>query len=291
MRITDHFKKAVGLWPPKAPYNALRHALSGGGDVSGLPALLRQYPDAVRWEKKGDMQPLHFALWQRNYAAAEILIEHDRSILSDKNKSGGTLLHEYASRGETKPLGFLVREGANVDSIDGSGRTPLHHAALKRYGDDAVPILLRYGARPDIKDSSGRTPLMIALMAGNTSAAEALLQKPYVATQIDNYGRTLLMAAAESGLAHFIPPLLRAGANIAETNPLGETALDLAIKKKHGTAALQLLQAYIPDEIDDKKRRKLGNLIRPLDGSAPALKSIGLRPSPKPRQTWPLPKF
>lgn len=289
--MTDHFKKAVGLWPPKAPYNALRRALSGSGDVSGLPAILRQYPDAVRWEKKGDMQPLHFALWQRNYVAAEILIEFDRSILSDKNKSGGTLLHEYASRGEIKPLTFLVREGANVNEQDNSRRTPLHNAAMKRYGDDAVPVLLKYGARHDLKDTEGRTPLMIALMAGNTSAAEALMQKPYAALQVDNYGRTLLMAAAESGLAHLISPLIRAGAEITETNPLGETALDLAIKKKHGTAALQLLQAHIPDEIDDKKRRKLGNLIRPLDGSTSALKSIGLRPSPKPRQTWPLPKF
>ena len=291
MRITDHFKKAVGMWPPKGPYHAMRRALSGGGDTRGLPAILREYPDAVRWEKKGDMQPLHFAIWQRNYAAAEILIEHDRSIMDDKNKSGGTLLHEYASRGELKPLTFLVHEGANVDALDNNRRTPLHQAAMKRYGDDAVPVLLRYGARHDLKDSEGRTPLMLALMGGNKSAAEALMQKPYAATQIDNYGRTLLMAAAESGLAHLITPLLRAGAEITETNPLGETALDLAIKKKHGVAALQLLQVHVPDEIDDKKRRKLGNLIRPLDGSTPALKSIGLRPSPKPRQTWPSPKF
>lgn len=291
MRITDHFKKAVGLWPPKAPYNALRRALSGGGDVHALPALLRAYPDAVRWEKAGDMQPLHFALWQRNYAAAEILIEHDRSLLSDKNKNGSTLLHEYASRGEMKPLTFLVHQGANVDALDSSHRTPLHHAALKRYGDDAVPTLLRYGARHDLKDNEGRTPLMLALMSGNSRAAEALMQKPYIAMQIDNYGRTLLMAAAESGLAHLITPLLRAGADITEANALGETALDLAIKKKHGPAALQLLQAHVPGEIDDKKRRKLGNLIRPLDGSTAALHSIGLRPSPKPRLTYPLPKF
>ena len=34
-------------------------------------------------------------------------------------------------------------------------------------------------------------------------------------------------------------------------------------------------------EMDDKTRKKLGNLIRPLEGSEPALRSLGLRPSPK----------
>jgi len=286
MRFTDHFKKAVGLWPPKGPYIALRQMLSGGGDVTHMPALLREYPDAARWEKKGDMQPLHYALWQRNYAAAEILLEHDHSLLRDAGDDGVTIVHRYAARGETHALQFLVHQGADLNLQDRSGRTALHHAAMNRYNGENIGLLLRYGAQADMRDSDRRTPLMIALMTGNKAGAEALIKKPFDARQTDAFRRTLLMAAAETGMDHLMPQLLRAGADIHAVNPLGETALDLAIKKKHARAALLLVEAGMPATFDYKWRKKLGNLIRPLEGSEPALRRLGLRPSPKKKASF-----
>ncbi|MDP2148825.1 MAG: ankyrin repeat domain-containing protein [Parvibaculum sp.] len=290
MRLTDRFKKAVGLWPPKAPYIALHRALSGSGDVSGLPALLQAYPDAVRWEKKGDMQPLRYALWQRNLAAAEILVEHDRSILGDKNKDGMTLLHVYAARDEGKTLQFLVHQGADVSQPDGDGRTALHHAAAARSASGASTILLKYGARTDAVDKKGCTPLMLALSHGNKDAAEEMMKKPFDARQTSHGGRTLLMAAALGGLAHLIPPLVTAGADVTALDLSGKSALDVAIDKKSSLAALRLVEAGIPAALEDKRRRKLGNIIRPLDGSEAALRSLGLRPSPKKKTTAPQPK-
>lgn len=283
MRLTDHFKKAVGLWPPRAAYRTLRSAISRSGDAALLPPLLRSYPDAVRWEKKGDMQPLDFALWQGNYAAARILIEHEPALLSDKNSRGRTLLQEAAAGGNTKSLKFLIQQGADLHMTDAAGRTALHCALAARFASDAYVLLLHYGAAHALRDAEGRTPLMIALMSGHKPAAETLMKKSYDPQQVDKYERTLLMAAAESGLDHLVEPLLQAGCPLFATNALDETALDLAIRHKRGPAALKLLEAGTPAQIDDKKRKKLGNLIRPLEGSTPALKSIGLRPSPKPK--------
>jgi ankyrin repeat protein len=276
MRLTDRFKKAVGLWPPKAPYIALRRALSGSGDVSGLPALLQAYPDAVRWEKKGDMQPLRYALWQRNLPAAEILVEHDRSILGDKNKDGMTLLHVYAARDEDKPLLFVVHQGAEVNQPDSDGRTSLHHAAASRYSGDAVVTLLKYGARSDVRDDKGCTPLMLALSHGDKAAAEAMMKKPYDPRQVTDNGRTLLMAAAQGAMAHLIAPLVAAGADVAARDLSGKTALDIAIDKKSPLVALRLVEAGIPAALEDKRRRKLGNIIRPLENSKASA------PQPKP---------
>jgi ankyrin repeat protein len=282
MRLTDRFKKAVGLWPPKAPYNALRHALSGGRDSAGLPALLRAYPDAVRWEKKGDMQPLHFALWQRNFTAAETLIEHDRSILGDKNGSGLTVLQLYAARDENNTVEFLVHQGADVNSPDSEGRSSLHHAAAARYAQGTtVNILLKYGARADMRDGKGCTPLMLALANGNESAAESLMKKGYNPQDADNSGRTLLIAAAQGRLAKLIAPLVAAGADVSARTPSGKTALDIAIDQKSPHVALRLVEAGTPAAMEDKRRKKLGNIIRPIDGSEAALRSLGLRPSPK----------
>jgi len=281
MRLTDHFKKAVGLWPPKVPYIALRRALSGSGDVSGLPALLQEYPDAVRWEKKGDMTPLKFALWQRNYAAAEILIEHDRSVLKDTDKRGMTLLHECAAQRELPQVLFLVRQGADVNLPDANGETPLHYAARARYSGEAAALLVKYGAETDLRDRKGRTPLMWALMSGHKDAAEALMKKTYDPRQTDNGGDTLLMAAAQGGLAHLIAPLVRAGANVHAVSLSGKTALDIALDRRSALVALGLVDAGIPAALEDKRRKKLGKIIRPLEGSEAALRSLGLRPSPK----------
>jgi len=55
----------------------------------------------------------------------------------------------------------LVRAGADLERADGSGRTPLHAAAL--WHPAVFPLLLRLGADPNARDADGRTPLDHAL--------------------------------------------------------------------------------------------------------------------------------
>lgn len=55
----------------------------------------------------------------------------------------------------------LVRAGAELEQADGSGRTPLHAAAL--WHPAVFPLLVRLGADPSARDADGRTPLDYAL--------------------------------------------------------------------------------------------------------------------------------
>lgn len=55
----------------------------------------------------------------------------------------------------------LVRAGADLEQADGSGRTPLHAAAL--WHPAVFPLLVRLGADPNARDADGRTPLDYAL--------------------------------------------------------------------------------------------------------------------------------
>jgi ankyrin repeat protein len=62
-----------------------------------------------------------------------------------------------AERGHVDTVKLLLERGAEVDSKDNDGRTPLSWAA--RRPEAVVKLLLERGAELDSKDNYGRTPL------------------------------------------------------------------------------------------------------------------------------------
>ena len=56
---------------------------------------------------------------------------------------------------------LLLKAGADVNSIDKNGLTPLHSAAQKGL-KDTVEVLLQAGAYINAKSKSGKTPLDVA---------------------------------------------------------------------------------------------------------------------------------
>ena len=70
---------------------------------------------------------------------------------------GMTLLHWACDRGHLSLVESLLSLGANIDSKDGEGTTPLGMAVLCEHQEVAL-FLIRNGANPDIKDESGESP-------------------------------------------------------------------------------------------------------------------------------------
>lgn len=72
---------------------------------------------------------------------------------------------------------LLIDEGANVNSKDDFGRTPLHLAA-ESCQKDIIELLLVKGAEIDEKDEDyGFTPLHYAARFGNKHVVEYLITK------------------------------------------------------------------------------------------------------------------
>lgn len=93
--------------------------------------------------------------------------------IETKDDDGGTPLHWAAGFGEPSVVTVLLDYGANIEAKDDSGRTPLHRAAL--FGEPSVVIvLLDRGANVYAQNNDGETPLDVALRNDHAAAIQAL---------------------------------------------------------------------------------------------------------------------
>lgn len=70
-------------------------------------------------------------------------------------KRHNSLLHAV-STGTLKTVSVLIKHGANLDPLDGEGKTPLMWASLTGKGE-VVNYLLQKGAEATIQDQAGQT--------------------------------------------------------------------------------------------------------------------------------------
>ncbi len=181
------------------------------------------FPQICHYLYAGDTA-LHIAAAGFRVEAARFLIDHGANFAA-KNRRGAEPLH-YASdcntwnpAAQVATIECLVRAGANPNSTDNSGVSPLHRTVRTRCAA-AVQALLSAGAKPDLANKNSSTPLHLAVQntgrggSGNSEAVEQqrqiillLLQNGVSVKRRDGSGRTAYHAAT----ADWIRELLHAG--------------------------------------------------------------------------------
>ena len=91
------------------------------------------------------------------------------------DEDGTTLLNVLLRQKNYGALNRLFRcPGFSINTLDGSGRTALHHAVYS--GEQShVELLLLHGANVNIRDQKGEPPLFEAVRSGNVSICRVLL--------------------------------------------------------------------------------------------------------------------
>ena len=129
--------------------------------------------------------------------------------------------------------------GAEVDALDGIGRSPLHFAAQHGRAEVAG-LLIRSGAEVDRPAADGMTPLHWAAQEGHAEVARLLLRGGAEADRPDGRGRTPLHRAAWRGQSEVVDVLLEAGADPGIRNKAGQTPLHEAESNGHEATARRL---------------------------------------------------
>lgn len=120
----------------------------------------------------------------------DALAEPGTTIINTRDiTTGQTALHIVVARRDRTWLEFLISKGANVNTRDFKGVTPLVLAANINF-IEGVEVLVAKGARLDDANDAGETPLISAVHNRNIAMMRILLKAGANPDRADNSGRT-----------------------------------------------------------------------------------------------------
>ncbi|CEJ81162.1 hypothetical protein VHEMI01306 [[Torrubiella] hemipterigena] len=165
---------------------------------------------------------------------------------------------------------ILDKTGIGTDLRDIDGRTALSWAC-EAVNVDMSQTLLDYGADVNSKDNSGRTPLIHAVQNNSQSRhrlAMVLLEYGASVDVIDSKMRTSLSYAAEHGATETVSTLIKYGADPHARDGDHWTPMFFAYKGRHPETVKLLLQNKAEIDIVDRLGRTpldYGGVILPED--------------------------
>ncbi len=150
---------------------------------------------------------------------------------------------DAAMAGDKDAVRALLKQGADVNAVQGDGVTALHWAAMKGDAELAQMLLVAGGNVRAKTRFGGYTPLHVAAEYGSAPIVQALVRVGADANVATNTGATPLMLASQNGNTVAIASLLDAGATVNATEAdRGHTALMFAAAANRLPAVTLLLE-------------------------------------------------
>ena len=134
---------------------------------------------------------------------------------------------EAAATGNIEAVKQSIADGADVNTKDDDGRTPLHYVANEGHMEIAE-LLISKGADLNAKDKIRGTPLHYAAAYDHKEIVELIIAADADLKAKDEEGATPLHNAAFIGNKEIAQLLIAKGANVNAKDDVGDTPLDFA---------------------------------------------------------------
>ncbi|ANE48134.1 ankyrin [Paenibacillus swuensis] len=136
---------------------------------------------------------------------------------------------EAAERGDVTKVQDWIRQGGDLNVVDGRGRTA---AMAATHGDrpEVLKLLIEAGADINIRDHRSDNPLLLAGADGLMDILRLAIEAGADTKLTNRYGGTALIPASDRGHVEIVRELLtRTDVDVNHVNNLGWTALMEAI--------------------------------------------------------------
>ncbi|XP_054806106.1 protein S-acyltransferase 24-like isoform X2 [Prosopis cineraria] len=211
------------------------------GDLDKLHRLVEQEGCSVSVPDGLGYYALQWAALNNHTAAAQYIIEHGADV-NATDHAGQTALHWSAVNGAIQVAELLLQEGARASAADMNGYQTTHVAA--QFGQTALlyHIVSKWNADPDVPDNYGRSQLHWAAYKGFGDCIRLLIFLDAHRGRQDNEGRTPLHWAAFRGNLEACTVLVWAGKkeDLVVSDNTGLTPAQLASDKNHRQVAFFL---------------------------------------------------
>jgi len=187
------------------------HEAAETNNVKLARTLIENGADVSKSQSIRRVTPLIIAIRNDSRAMVDLFMRHDADP-SLPDADGQTPLMAAVAKGSDAVVGVLLAAGADARSRDKLGRNVLQHCNSSLPKATLVK-LIDAGAEIDGRDTWKRTPLLSAVMDGNITLAQTLLERKVDASVVDEQGNSPLNVALQRRQLGVVDALLKGGAD------------------------------------------------------------------------------
>nr|WP_243435859.1 ankyrin repeat domain-containing protein [Acanthopleuribacter pedis] len=210
-----------------------------------LVAEYRALGDNAQFKNFFHLNTLMIAVLRNQRDILDILVQEGADINS-LNAGGISPLFWAIVTGDRQMVAQMLAFRANVNLRSPLGKTPLMFAAGFGF-EDICLLLINAGAETNAIDRTGNSSLTYAVRLGRKKCVSLLLQQPHVKLNPKPYQtHTPLLMAIQAGDTDVVRMLVKRGADINHPNKQGETPVCAAVRQDR-PEVLALLLRYKPD--------------------------------------------
>ena len=246
----------------------LLHIGAQTGNVELCKWLIEQVIE-VRAKDKNENMAIHIASYYGKSEVVELLAEHDKETVNQKNMHGNTPLHCLVNGRDMTPedrmnvFRVLKNHGADTTLTNNKKETILQRAIVNEgmnkgyeYGQDIIDQLM-----DDMKEQKatyanhrGETSLYTAAFFGNKRIVQGLCEAHACVSDADEEGWQPLHAAASMGHEDCCEILLENGADVNSETKKGTTPALVASQTGH----VRVLEVLVSHQADLNKANEDG---------------------------------